>query len=80
MILLIVVEGSEVLFHGLVLPLSLAVCLRWEGGQESVVDAHVGADTSPESAGAVCSAVGDDIVWHAVLEDHVLKNHTCQFR
>jgi hypothetical protein len=46
-VLLVVAEGSEVLFHGLVLLLGLAVGLRVEGGLESVVDAHVGADSSP---------------------------------
>jgi len=78
--LLIVAEGLEVLFHGLVLPLGLAVGLRVEGGRESVVDAHVGADSSPESAGELRSAVGDDIVWYAVLADHVLEKLRWQFR
>jgi len=79
-VLLAVAEGSEILFHGLVLLLGLVVGLRVEGGRESVVDAHVGADSSPESAGELGSAVGDDIVWYAMLADHVPEKHTCQFR
>jgi len=47
-IFLIVAEGSEVLFHGLILALGLAIGLRVKGGRESVVDAHVGAESSPE--------------------------------
>jgi hypothetical protein len=68
------------LFHGLVLPLGLAVGLQVEGGRESVVNAHVGADSSPESAGVLRSAVDDDIVWYAMLAHHVLEKHTCQLR
>jgi len=79
-LLLIDTEGSEVLLHGLVLPLGLAVGLQVEGGPESVVDAHVGAHSSSELAGDLRSAVGDGIVWYAMLADHVLKKHTCQFR
>jgi len=79
-ILLIDAEGSEVLFYGLVLPLGLAVGLRVEGGRESLVDAHVGADSTPESAGELRSTVGDEIVWYAVVADHVLEKHTCQFQ
>jgi len=44
-----------------------------------VVDAHVGADSSPESAGELRSAVGDDIDSYAMLADHVLKKRRCQF-
>jgi len=79
-ILIIVAEGSEVLFRGLVLPLGQAFGLRVEGGQESVVDTHVGADSSPELAGELRSAVGDNIVWYAVLADHLLEHYTFQFR
>jgi hypothetical protein len=78
--LLIVSEGSEVLVHGLILPLGLAVGLRVESSRELVVDAHVGADSSPELAGELRSAVSDDIVWYAVIADSAVKKHTCQFR
>jgi len=40
-LLLTVAEGSEVVFHGLVLPHRLAVSLQVEGSQLSVVNAHV---------------------------------------
>jgi len=73
-ILLTVAEGSEVLFNGVVLPLSQADGLQVEGGQESVVSGHVGADWSLESA------VGEDIVLYAVFADHVLQEHTCLFQ
>jgi hypothetical protein len=46
-ILLIVAEGSEALIHGLVLQLGPAVSLQMEGGRQSVVDAHEGADLNP---------------------------------
>ena len=78
--MLIVAEGSEVLFYGLVRVLGLAVGLRVEGGRQSVVDAYVGSDLKPESAGELRSAVGDNSVWYAVLVDHVLEKHMCQFR
>ena len=79
-VLLIVAEGSEVLFHGLVLLLGLAVGLQVEAGGESVVNAHVGADSRPESAGELRSADGNDIVFCAMLADHMLEKHKCQFR
>ena len=43
-----------------------------------MIDAHVGADSSPESAGEMHSTVGDDIVSYAMLVDHFLEIHTCQ--
>jgi len=79
-VLLVVAAGWEVLFHGLVLPFGLAVCLVVEGGQESIVDTHVGEDSSRESAGELRSAVGDDVVVYAMLADHVLEEHRCHFR
>ena len=45
-----------------------------------MVDAHVGADSSPESAGELRSAVGDDTVWYDIFADHLLEKHTCPFR
>jgi len=60
--------------------LGLVVGLRVEGGREPVVDAHVAADSSPESTGELRSAVSDVIVWYAMLAYYVLENHTCQFR
>ena len=39
-IMLKVDKGSEVSFHRTILPLSLAVCLRVEGGGESPLDAE----------------------------------------
>jgi len=42
-ILLIVAEGSTVLFRGQVLLLGLPVRQHVEGSQESQIDAHVGA-------------------------------------
>jgi hypothetical protein len=68
------------LFQGLVLLLGLAVGPPVECGQESVVNAHVGADWSPDSAGELRSAVGDDIVWSAMLADHVVEKHMFQFQ
>jgi hypothetical protein len=52
-VLLLLAEGSEVLFHGLVLPLGLAIGLLVAGGKESVVNAHGGAHSNPESADAL---------------------------
>jgi hypothetical protein len=78
-ILFIIAERSEVLFRGVVQLLGLAVGLRVDRCRELVVDAHVGADSSPEWAGELCSTVGDDIVWYIVRADHDLENHTCQF-
>jgi len=78
-VLLVVADGSNILFDGLVLPLGLAVDLRAEGSWESVVDAHVGADLSPESASELRCAVCNTIVWYTMLADHVLGKHTCQF-
>jgi len=68
------------LFHGLVLALRLAVCLGMKGGRKAVIDAHVRANSIPESAGELCAAVGDDIIRYAVLADHVFEKHSCQFR
>jgi len=79
-VLLLVAEGSEVSFLGLVLALGLAVSLRVEGGRELVVEAHVGADSSPNMACELRSADGDDIVLYAMLADHILEKHTCHFR
>jgi len=45
-----------------------------------VIDAHVRANSIPESAGELCATVGDDIIRYAVLEDYVFKKHLCQFR
>ena len=60
-ILLLVAEGSEVLFQSVVLPLSLAIGLWVECGRRSVVDVHVGAESNPTSASERRSAVCDDI-------------------
>ena len=50
-----------------------------EGSRESVVNAHVEADLSPESAGELHSTVSDDVVCYTMLADHVLEKHICQF-
>lgn len=54
--------------------------LQLQGGRESVVGAHVGADSNPESSGKLRSAVGDNIVRYAMFPHHVLTEPTCQFR
>lgn len=79
-VLLLVAEGSEVLFNDLGLLLSQAVSLRVEGGQESVVKADLGADSSPASPGQLRYAVGDDIFQYCMLANHMFKKHPCQFR
>lgn len=76
-ILRIVAAGSGVLYQGLVLPLSLAGGLPVKGGRELLVDAHVGANSGPESACKLGSTVGDYGISDAMLPDHVLKKHTC---
>jgi len=44
-------------------PLGLAIGLRLASGRDLVVNAHKGADWNQKSAGELCSAIGDDIVW-----------------
>lgn len=77
--MIIVYEGSESLFDGLVLLLNLVVGLRVEGGAMSVVDTNVEADSICESAGDQGSAVGDGIGCLAELADHVLEKRICHF-
>jgi len=59
--LLVVAKGWEISFHGLVLPLGLAVSLPLEGSRESVVIDHVEVDSCPELAGELRSVVGDNV-------------------
>jgi len=47
---------------------------------ESVIYAHVRADSSPESAGELRATVRDDVIWYAMFADHVLEEHPCQLR
>jgi len=44
-----------------------------------VIDAHVRANSNPESAGELCAAVGDEIILHVELADNVFRKHACQF-
>jgi len=72
-VLLIVAGGSKGLFHCLGLPLSLVVSLQVEGSQESVVDTHLIANSSPESAGELHSMICDNVVLFATHADHMLE-------
>jgi hypothetical protein len=63
----------------LVWPLGLPNRLWVDGGHECVVDVHVGADLTPESAVELRSVVGDNTVWYAMLENHVLDKPMCPF-
>ena len=45
-----------------------------------MLGAHVGAVSTPESACELRSVVSDDISGYAVFADHMLEEHTCQFR
>jgi len=70
-ILFVVAEGSKVLFHGLILALSLARCLGTECSRGSVINTHPWADSSQESAGKLCRGRGWCYWVQCVCRSHV---------
>ena len=49
-----------------------------EWSRESVIYAHVRADSSPESAGELRASVRDDVIWYTMFADHMLDEHRYQ--
>ena len=45
-----------------------------------MIDAHVRANSIPESAGELSATVGDNVNRYAMLADHPFEKHSCQFR